>query len=302
MKQDEKLARIGQAIETFYAQKAVSADLIEAILYSVNAGGKRIRPLLLLELLEGLRMELTEAHFQVAAALEMIHTGSLIHDDLPAMDDDDYRRGRLTSHKKFGEAMAILAGDSLFLDSYALIAEAALPSQIKVNLIAELSLAAGTFGMVGGQVLDMQGEGKDISLAELQTIHANKTGKLLTYPFIAAGLIAEVGESQQEKLKAIGQLLGLAFQVRDDILDITANFEDLGKTPQKDVAAEKATYPAILGLNGAKRFFEEQLEETEHLLAEVEAEAELAFSASAIRKIIESLKLNDERKSRCSSL
>lgn len=302
MKQDEKLARIGQAIETFYAQKAVSADLIEAILYSVNAGGKRIRPLLLLELLEGLRMELTEAHFQVAAALEMIHTGSLIHDDLPAMDDDDYRRGRLTSHKKFGEAMAILAGDSLFLDSYALIAEAALPSQIKVNLIAELSLAAGTFGMVGGQVLDMQGEGKDISLAELQNIHANKTGKLLTYPFIAAGLIAEVGESQQEKLKAIGQLLGLAFQVRDDILDITANFEDLGKTPQKDVAAEKATYPAILGLNGAKRFFEEQLEETEHLLAEVEAEAELAFSASAIRKIIESLKLNDERKSRCSSL
>ena len=300
MKQDEKLARIGQTIEGFYAQKVVSADLIEAILYSVNAGGKRIRPLLLLELLEGLGLELTEAHFQVAAALEMIHTGSLIHDDLPAMDDDDYRRGRLTSHKKFGEAMAILAGDSLFLDSYALIAEAALPSQIKVNLIAELSLAAGTFGMVGGQVLDMQGEGKDISLAELQNIHANKTGKLLTYPFIAAGLIAEVGESQQEKLKVIGQLLGLAFQVRDDILDITANFEELGKTPQKDVAAEKATYPAILGLDGAKRFFEEQLEKTEHLLAEVEAE--LAFSGAAIRKIIESLKLNDERKSRCSSL
>ena len=299
MKQDEKLARIGQTIEEFYAQKVVSADLIEAILYSINAGGKRIRPLLLLELLEGLGLELTEAHFQVAAALEMIHTGSLIHDDLPAMDDDDYRRGRLTSHKKFGEAMAILAGDSLFLDSYALIAEAALPSQIKANLIAELSLAAGTFGMVGGQVLDMQGEGKDISLAELQTIHANKTGKLLIYPFVAAGLIAEVAQPQQEKLKAIGQLLGLAFQVRDDILDITANFEELGKTPQKDVAAE-ATYPAILGLNGARRFFEEQLEATEHLLAEVEAE--LAFSGAAIRKIIESLKLNDERKSRCSSL
>lgn len=300
MKQDEKLARIGQVIETFYAKKAVSADLIEAILYSINAGGKRIRPLLLLELLEGLGLELTEAHFQVAAALEMIHTGSLIHDDLPAMDDDDYRRGRLTSHKKFGEAMAILAGDSLFLDSYALIAEAALPSQIKVNLIAELSLAAGTFGMVGGQVLDMQGEGKDISLAELQNIHANKTGKLLTYPFIAAGLIAEVAQPQQEKLRKIGQLLGLAFQVRDDILDITANFEELGKTPQKDVAAEKATYPAILGLNGAKRFFEKQIEATEHLLAEVEVE--LAFSGTAIRKIIESLKLNDERKSRCSSL
>ena len=146
----------------------------------------------------------------------------------------------------------------------------------------------------------MQGEGKDISLAELQNIHANKTGKLLTYPFIAAGLIAEVAQPQQEKLRKIGQLLGLAFQVRDDILDITANFEELGKTPQKDVAAGKATYPAILGLDGAKYFFEEQLEETEHLLAEVEAE--LAFSGAAIRKIIESLKLNDERKSRCSSL
>ena len=290
MKQDEKLARIGQTIEGFYAQKVVSADLIEAILYSVNAGGKRIRPLLLLELLEGLGLELTEAHFQVAAALEMIHTGSLIHDDLPAMDDDDYRRGRLTSHKKFGEAMAILAGDSLFLDSYALIAEAALPSQIKVNLIAELSLAAGTFGMVGGQVLDMQGEGKDISLAELQTIHANKTGKLLTYPFIAAGLIAEVAQPQQDKLKVIGQLLGLAFQVRDDILDETASFEDLGKTPQKDIAAGKATYPAILGLDGAKHFFEEQLSAAEILLAEVEMDID--FSGYAIRKIIESLRLD----------
>ena len=300
MKQDEKLVRIGRTIENFYIQKMVSADLIEVILYSINAGGKRIRPLLLLELLEGMGLELTEAHFQVAAALEMIHTGSLIHDDLPAMDDDDYRRGRLTSHKKFGEDMAILAGDSLFLDSYALVAEAALPSQIRANLIAELSQAAGTFGMVGGQVLDMQGEGRDVSLEELQVIHANKTGELLTYPFIAAGLIAEVGESQQEKLKTIGQLLGLAFQVRDDILDETASFEDLGKTPQKDVAAGKATYPAILGLDGAKHFFEEQLSAAEILLAEVEMDID--FSGAAIRKIIESLRLNDEGKSRCSSL
>ena len=279
MKQDEKLVRIGRTIENFYVQKMVSADLIEAILYSINAGGKRIRPLLLLELLEGMGLELTEAHFQVAAALEMIHTGSLIHDDLPAMDDDDYRRGRLTSHKKFGEDMAILAGDSLFLDSYALVAEAALPSQIRANLIAELSQAAGTFGMV---------------------IHANKTGKLLTYPFIAAGLIAELAEPQQEKLRKTGQLLGLAFQVRDDILDETASFEDLGKTPQKDIAAGKATYPAILGLDGAKHFFEEQLSAAEILLAEVEMDID--FSGYAIRKIIESLRLNDEGKSRCSSL
>ena len=196
--------------------------------------------------------------------------------------------------------MAILTGDSLFLDSYALVAEAALPSQIRANLIAELSQAAGTFGMVGGQVLDMQGEGRGVSLEELQVIHANKTGKLLTYPFIAAGLIAELAEPQQEKLRKTGQLLGLAFQVRDDILDETASFEDLGKTPQKDVAAGKATYPAILGLDGAKHFFEEQLSAAEILLAEVEMD--INFSGSAIRKIIESLRLNDEGKSRCSSL
>lgn len=248
MKQDEKLVIIGRTIENFYVQKMVSTDLIEAILYSINAGGKRIRPLLLLELLEGMGLELTEAHFQVAAALEMIHTGSLIHDDLPAMDDDDYRRGRLTSHKKFGEDMAILTGDSLFLDSYALVAEAALPSQIRANLIAELSQAAGTFGMVGGQVLDMQGEGRDVSLEELQGIHANKTGKLLTYPFIAAGLIAELAEPQQEKLRKTGQLLGLAFQVRDDILDETASFEDLGEDTTKRCSSREGHLSSYLGL------------------------------------------------------
>ena len=290
MKQDEKLARIGQTIEGFYAQKVVSADLIEAILYSVNAGGKRIRPLLLLELLEGLGLELTEAHFQVAAALEMIHTGSLIHDDLPAMDDDDYRRGRLTSHKKFGEDMAILAGDSLFLDPYGLLARAELPSQVKVDLISELSLAAGSFGMVAGQVLDMQGEGQAISLEDLKTIHANKTGKLLTYPFVAAGLIVQAQQSVQDKLRRIGELLGLAFQVRDDILDVTASFEELGKTPQKDLAAAKSTYPAFLGLDGAKNFFNQTLDEAVDILKDLEEKTE--FSGGEIQKIIESLRLN----------
>ena len=291
MTRNEKLEKIGLTIEDFYKSQQVSSDLAEVILYSVQAGGKRIRPLLLLELIQAFGLELAEAHYQVAAALEMIHTGSLIHDDLPAMDDDDYRRGRLTSHKKFGEDMAILAGDSLFLDPYGLLARAELPSQVKVDLISELSLAAGSFGMVAGQVLDMQGEGQAISLEDLKTIHANKTGKLLTYPFVAAGWIVQAQQSVQDKLRRIGELLGLAFQVRDDILDVTASFEELGKTPQKDLAAAKSTYPAFLGLDGAKNFFNQTLDEAVLILSDLEEKTE--FSGGKIQKIIESLRLND---------
>ena len=290
MTREHKIRQIGLTIQEFYQSKEVSADLTETILYSVEAGGKRIRPLLLLELLEGFGLELTPAHFQVAAALEMIHTGSLIHDDLPAMDNDDYRRGRLTSHKKFGEDMAILAGDSLFLDPYGLVAMVELPSQVKVDLIAELSLAAGSFGMVAGQVLDMQGEGRKLTMDQLQTIHANKTGKLLAYPFVAAGIIAQTGQSVLGKLRQAGELLGLAFQVRDDILDVTASFEQIGKTPQKDMAAEKSTYPALLGLDGARDFFDETLEQAKSLLGQLEKESD--FSAEEIQKIIESLRLD----------
>lgn len=290
MTRNEKLEKIGLTIEDFYRSQQVSSDLSEVILYSVQAGGKRIRPLLLLELIQAFGLELTEAHYQVAAALELIHTGSLIHDDLPAMDDDDYRRGRLTSHKKFGEDMAILAGDSLFLDPYGLLARAELPSQVKVDLISELSLAAGSFGMVAGQVLDMQGEGQAISLEDLKIIHANKTGKLLTYPFVAAGLIVQAQQSVQDKLRWIGELLGLAFQVRDDILDVTASFEELGKTPQKDLAAAKSTYPAFLGLDGAKSFFNQTLDEAVLILSDLEEKTE--FSGGKIQKIIESLRLN----------
>ena len=290
MTRNEKLEKIGQTIEDFYRSQQVSSDLSEVILYSVQAGGKRIRPLLLLELIQAFGLELAETHYQVAAALEMIHTGSLIHDDLPAMDDDDYRRGRLTSHKKFGEDMAILAGDSLFLDPYGLLARAELPSQVKVDLISELSLASGSFGMVAGQVLDMQGEGQAISLEDLKTIHANKTGKLLTYPFVAAGLIVQAQQSIQDKLRRIGELLGLAFQVRDDILDVTASFEELGKTPQKDLAAAKSTYPAFLGLDGAKNFFNQTLDEAVDILKDLEEKTE--FSSEEIQKIIESLRLN----------
>ena len=290
MNKQEKLALVESALEEFYGDQQLAANLREAVLYSIHAGGKRIRPYLLLEVLESLQVPITIAHAQVAAALEMIHTGSLIHDDLPAMDDDDFRRGRLTNHKKFGEALAILAGDALFLDPYALIAQADLPNEIKVDLIASLSLSSGSMGMVAGQVLDMEGEGKHLNLEELQTIHANKTGKLLAFPFQAAGVIAELDENLQKQLKTVGELIGLAFQVRDDILDVTASFEEIGKTPQKDLQAEKSTYPALLGLDEAKVFCNRTLD---HANEKLDVISQLVdFDKEPIVKIVESLRIN----------
>ena len=290
MNKQEKLALVESALEEFYGDQQLAANLREAVLYSIHAGGKRIRPYLLLEVLESLQVPITIAHAQVAAALEMIHTGSLIHDDLPAMDDDDFRRGRLTNHKKFGEALAILAGDALFLDPYALIAQADLPNEIKVDLITFLSLSSGSMGMVAGQVLDMEGEGKHLNLEELQTIHANKTGKLLAFPFQAAGVIAGLDENLQKQLKTVGELIGLAFQVRDDILDVTASFEEIGKTPQKDLQAEKSTYPALLGLDEAKVFCNRTLDQANEKLDVISQLVD--FDKEPIVKIVESLRIN----------
>lgn len=287
----DKLNEINQAIRRYYAQSdVVSPELIEAILYSVEAGGKRIRPLIFLEILEGFGIELTEGHFDVAAALEMIHTGSLIHDDLPAMDDDDYRRGRLTNHKKFDEATAILAGDSLFLDPFGLVANAALSADIKVCLIAELSQASGTYGMVGGQMLDMKGEERKLNLSELQLIHANKTGKLLTFPVVAAGIVANLAPDDLKSLREAGSLVGLAFQVRDDILDVTATFEEIGKTPKKDLLADKATYPSLLGLEKSYDILNQSIDQALAIFQKL-SETQ-AFNAGKITEIIERLRLN----------
>ena len=286
----DKLQGIDAAIRRFYGQEAVSEELIEAILYSVDAGGKRIRPLILLELLEGFGLDLTEAHFDVAAALEMIHTGSLIHDDLPAMDDDDYRRGRLTSHKKFDEATAILAGDSLFLDPFGLLAGADLPAPVLVDLIRALSAASGTFGMVGGQVLDMKGEGQDLNLDQLSDIHANKTGRLLAFPFEAAGIIAQQSLEVRNQLFEAGQLVGHAFQVRDDILDLTASFEEIGKTPKKDLLAEKSTYPSLLGLEKSYEILKESLDQAQAIFKDLQQQ--VGFNPEKILKMLERLQLN----------
>lgn len=287
---DDKLRYIDRAIQAYYEQNLVSERLTEAILYSVNAGGKRIRPMLLLAVLEAFGHELTMSHYQVAAALEMIHTGSLIHDDLPAMDNDDYRRGRLTNHKQFDEATAILAGDSLFLDPFGLIAQSNLSADIKINLILELANASGSRGMVGGQMLDIEGESTQLSPTALNQIHANKTGQLLTFPFVAAGILAKQSQAVLASLRQAGQLVGMAFQVRDDILDLTASFEELGKTPQKDLAADKATYPSLLGLEQSKTMLDQLLNQAQAIFQTLE-EAH-SFDQTKVVAFIERLRLN----------
>ncbi|MBS8070372.1 polyprenyl synthetase family protein [Streptococcus suis] len=284
-----KLQQLEETMAGFY-EPQVAERLNQSVLYSLQAGGKRIRPLLLLTLLESFGVELKQAHYQVAACLEFIHTGSLIHDDLPAMDNDDYRRGRLTNHKVYDEATAILAGDSLFLDPFGFLAQVDLPAETILALVRELSQASGTFGMVAGQVLDMAGEGQNQTLEQLQAIHANKTGKLLAFPFVAAGLIAGQSNAVINHLRQAGQLVGLAFQVRDDILDVTATFEEIGKTPQKDVVAEKSTYPALMGLEASKIFLEDSLNQAISELDQVAKQ--VPFSTEKIKEIIESLRIN----------
>lgn len=276
--------RLNQELIKFYKKADVPQHLADAVTYSLAAGGKRIRPLLFLKMLESLGVTLETVHYQVATTVEMIHAGSLIHDDLPAMDNDDYRRGQLTNHKKFDEATAILAGDALFLDPYYLLATASLPAAMVVSLVKELSFASGALGMVAGQILDMDGEGKTLSLEQVKKIHHLKTGRMLTFPFVAAGIIAEQSEAVIAKLREIGQNLGLAFQIRDDIIDVTGTFEEIGKTPGKDQAEEKSTYVALLGLKGAQEALEELLTAVKSDLAQITSSAEIV-------EIIESLEI-----------
>ena len=225
-------------------------ELHRAMRYSLLAGGKRLRPILVLAAGEAFGAE-TEDLMPAACAIEMIHTYSLIHDDLPAMDNDDLRRGRPTCHKAFGEAVAILAGDALLTQAFRVLAMDAprRNPEPQVRVIRELATAAGTVdGMIGGQMADIENEGKQVDRPTLEYIHRSKTGALITAPVVVGGIIAGATEKQIEHLRAYGERIGLAFQIADDILDITSTSEQLGKTPGKDQAAHKATYPAVHGM------------------------------------------------------
>lgn len=284
------LTALTSIFDDFYDADDLVAHLTQSIQYSIQAGGKRIRPLFLLETLQAFGVSITTEHLKVAGAVELIHTSSLIHDDLPAMDNDDFRRGKLTNHKVFGEAQAILAGDALLLDPYLLLANADLPSGVVVALVRELALASGSHGMVAGQVLDMDGETQALTFEELKQIHALKTGKMLTFPFVAAGLIAQQSDEVILSLRNLGEKVGQAFQIRDDILDVTATFDQIGKTPGKDEVADKSTYVKLLGLAGAKAELSANLAAAESILAELSHTTQLV--PDNILKQIERLKID----------
>jgi geranylgeranyl diphosphate synthase type II len=227
-----------------------------AMRYSVFAGGKRVRPILCIEAFRIFSSETTAA-LPVACALEFIHTYSLIHDDLPALDNDDLRRGRPTCHKKFGEAMAILAGDGLLTLAFEVLANAPPPAQ-RVALIQEIASAAGTRdGMVGGQVADLEAERKQVTPEMLEYIHRSKTAALIRASIVAGAIAGGASPEDRERLSAFGGLIGWAFQVTDDILDVEESSAALGKTAGKDQAQQKATYPALFGLEKSHEFARE---------------------------------------------
>jgi len=241
-------------------ESAEPASIHRAMRYSLFAGGKRVRPLLAIASAEaagGDAPGLDEA----ACALEMIHTYSLIHDDLPALDNDDLRRGRPTSHKVFGEAMAILAGDALLTLAFQVLAGMPADAATRTALIAEIAAAAGTVGgMIGGQVHDLEGERLPPTAAMLERIHTAKTGALLVASVRAGALCARAGPDQYEALSRYGRHIGLAFQIVDDILDVEQPSEKLGKTAGKDAEQHKITFPAVYGLAESHRMAEEQLD------------------------------------------
>ena len=229
----------------------------QAMRYSVFAGGKRVRPILCIEAFRIFSSE-TAAVLPVACALEFIHTYSLIHDDLPALDNDDLRRGRPTCHKKFGEAMAILAGDGLLTLAFEALANAPAPPAQRVALIQEIASAAGTRdGMVGGQVADLEAERKQVTPETLEYIHRSKTAALIRASIVAGAIAGGTSQEDRDRLSAFGGLIGWAFQVTDDILDVEESSAALGKTAGKDQAQQKATYPALFGLEKSHEFAQE---------------------------------------------
>lgn len=257
-------AALDKSIAVIYPE-----TIYDAMRYSLMAGGKRLRPILCLatcELVGGT----ADMAMPTACALEMIHTMSLIHDDLPAMDNDDYRRGKLTNHKVYGEDIAILAGDGLLAYAFEFIASQTqnTPAERVLQVVAHLGRAVGAAGLVGGQVVDLESEGKPgVTLETLTFIHKHKTGALLEASVVCGGMLAGASEPDLKRLSDYAQNIGLAFQIIDDVLDITATQEELGKTAGKDLQAQKATYPSFWGI-------EESKQQANQLIADAKAQLE----------------------------
>lgn len=275
---DQKRDEVDRFLETVIPHaQTPPGTLHEAMRYSLFAGGKRVRPILAIAASEAVGGT-SKAILPVSCSTELIHTYSLIHDDLPAMDDDDYRRGKPTSHKVFGEAMAILAGDALLTMAFELCSRQDLMDGLdavrQAHIIRELAAGAGNLGMVGGQVFDIQAEHQDIDLATLQNIHKHKTGMLIRAAVRMGALVAGATPAQLESLTAYAEDVGLAFQVADDVLNVTGTREELGKNPSTDAQRGKKTYPTFYGVEGARKFAEECVERAISRLHDFDAKAD----------------------------
>ena len=268
----ERQKRVEGFINDYLGRQKEDADcppagLHEAMAYSLTAGGKRVRPILAIAGYEAMGGQMDNVILPAACAFEFIHTYSLIHDDLPAMDNDDFRRGKPTNHKVFGEAAAILAGDGLLTDAFGLIASVPAQADRVVRVVYELARAAGSYGMVGGQQADIDSEGKVIDGKALQFIHEHKTAALISVS-VRIGVI--LGGGSDEAVAATGRYgknIGLVFQIVDDLLDVTGSIEELGKTPGADIARGKNTYPSIFGLEASEKMAEALVDEAVAALA-----------------------------------
>jgi geranylgeranyl diphosphate synthase type II len=257
--------------------KTFPPSVHEAMRYSLFAGGKRVRPILAVAAAEALGAKTADL-LPIAGSLELIHTYSLVHDDLPAMDDDDLRRGRPTCHKIYGEAVAILAGDGLLTMAFETLSDPrrlkAVPANRLVSIIKEVSTASGVFGMIGGQVVDMESEGRDVDFPTLEYIHTHKTGALIRASVRVGALYAKAGKRQFTALTHYGEMVGLAFQIADDILDVTGTREEIGKDVGSDIKKGKKTFPGFYGLEESRRRAGEVADKAVHALRDFDRKAD----------------------------
>ncbi|MGL5000386.1 MAG: polyprenyl synthetase family protein [Cetobacterium sp.] len=258
---ESKRKLIDSNIEIYLNKLTYPNVIAEGMKYSILNGGKRLRPILLLMVLElyGKKLELG---IPTAVAIEFIHSYSLVHDDLPALDNDEYRRGKLTTHKKFGEAEAILIGDALLTHSFSIVTDETKEVSFEklVKIIGMISRYSGINGMIGGQMIDIESEKKTVDIETLEYIHKNKTGKLLKLPVEIGAIISDATKEEFEALTKYSEALGLAFQIKDDILDIEGDFEKIGKPVGSDLELEKTTYPSLFGLAKSKEILGEVIE------------------------------------------
>lgn len=262
----QKRQKVEQALENYLQKEEAPSSLYEAMRYSVMAGGKRLRPVLCLASCEAVGRDEKKA-LPFACALEAIHTYSLIHDDLPCMDNDDFRRGRPTNHKVFGEAVAILAGDALLNIAFEWMSDAPnLDPLIHIKAIREMAKATGAQGLVGGQVVDLQSEGKNLTPEELQYIHIHKTARLIQAAAKTGAILGEAPEKTLQAISIYGENLGLAFQITDDLLDVLGNQEKMGKSVQKDAKVSKATYPSLFGIETSQKIAKDCLDKALHAI------------------------------------